>query len=146
MLAGNTKVPEAAMKFLELTYTDKEIANLIIWGIEGRDYVMTEDGHAAYPDGPDASKDSYESLDWELEQNQNADVSPAMGFSFDSSKYTTQYTAVRNVLSQYLPGIFCGSVDPNTEIPKMIDALNAAGYQDILSGKQEQLNEWLKSK
>lgn len=169
MLAGNTKVPEAAMKFLELTYTDKDIANLIIWGIEGRDYVMTEDGHAAYPDGQDASTvpytaqiscgvvgnqfiqylpvgSSYESLDWELEQNQNADVSPAMGFSFDSSKYTTQYTAVRNVLSQYLPGIFCGSVDPSTEIPKMIDALNAAGYQDILSGKQEQLNEWLKSK
>ena len=86
---------------------------------------------------------SYDSLEWELEQNKAADVSPAMGFSFDSSNYTTQYTAVRNVLTQYLPGIFCGSVDPETEIPKMVEALNAAGYQDILNAKQEQLDAWL---
>ena len=147
------------MKFLNLTYTDPEIANLIIWGIEGRDYVLDENGNAAYPEGQDATTvpytaqiscgvvgnqfiqylpvgSSYESLE-------TADVSPAMGFSFDSSNYTTQYTAVRNVLTQYLPGIFCGSVDPETEIPKMVEALNAAGYQDILTAKQEQLDAWL---
>lgn len=166
MLAANTDVPEAAMKFLNLTYTDPEIANLIIWGIEGRDYVLDENGNAAYPEGQDATTvpytaqiscgvvgnqfiqylpvgSSYESLEWEKEQNQSADVSPAMGFSFDSSNYTTQYTAVRNVLTQYLPGIFCGSVDPDTEIPKMLEALNAAGYQEILTAKQEQLDAWL---
>lgn len=166
MLAANTEVPEAAMKFLNLTYTDPEIANLIIWGIEGRDYVLDENGNAAYPEGQDATTvpytaqiscgivgnqfiqylpvgSSYDSLEWELEQNKAADVSPAMGFSFDSSNYTTQYTAVRNVLTQYLPGIFCGSVDPETEIPKMVEALNAAGYQDILNAKQEQLDAWL---
>lgn len=166
MLAANTDVPEAAMKFLNLTYTDPEIANLIIWGIEGRDYVLDENGNAAYPEGQDATTvpytaqiscgivgnqfiqylpvgSSYDSLEWELEQNKAADVSPAMGFSFDSSNYTTQYTAVRNVLTQYLPGIFCGSVDPETEIPKMVEALNAAGYQDILNAKQEQLDAWL---
>ena len=166
MLAANTDVPEAAMKFLNLTYTDPEIANLIIWGIEGRDYVLDENGNAAYPEGQDATTvpytaqiscgvvgnqfiqylpvgSSYESLEWEKEQNETADVSPAMGFSFDSSNYTTQYTAVRNVLTQYLPGIFCGSVDPETEIPKMVEALNAAGYQDILTAKQEQLDAWL---
>lgn len=166
MLAANTEVPEAAMKFLNLTYTDPEIANLIIWGIEGRDYVLDENGNAAYPEGQDATTvpytaqiscgivgnqfiqylpvgSSYDSLEWELEQNKAADVSPAMGFSFDSSNYTTQYTAVRNVLTQYLPGIFCGSVNPETEIPKMVEALNAAGYQDILNAKQEQLDAWL---
>ena len=166
MLAANTQVPEAAMKFLNLTYTDAEIANLIIWGLEGRDYVLDENGNAAYPEGQDATTvpytaqiscgvvgnqfiqylpvgSSYESLEWELEQNRTADVSPAMGFSFDSTNYTTQYTAVRNVLTQYLPGIFCGSVDPETEVPKMIEALNNAGYQDILAAKQEQLDAWL---
>ena len=166
MLAANTQVPEAAMKFLNLTYTDAEIANLIIWGLEGRDYVLDENGNAAYPEGQDATTvpytaqiscgvvgnqfiqylpvgSSYESLEWELEQNRTADTSPAMGFSFDSANYTTQYTAVRNVLTQYLPGIFCGSVDPATEVPKMIEALNDAGYQDILTAKQEQLDAWM---
>lgn len=169
MLAANTKVPEAALKFLNLTYTDPKIANLIIWGLEGRDYVLTETGNAAYPDGMDASTvpytaqiscgivgnqfiqylpvgSSYESLDWELEQNKTAACSPAMGFAFDSADYTTQYTAVRNVLTQYLPGIYCGSVDPDTEVPKMIEALNAAGYQDILNAKQAQLDAWAAAK
>lgn len=165
MLAANTKVPEAALKFLNLTYTDPAIANLIIWGVEGRDYVLTETGNAAYPDGMDANTvpytaqiscgivgnqfiqylpvgSDYASLDWELEQNKLAPCSPAMGFAFDSADFTTQYTAVRNVLTQYLPGLYCGSVDPDTEIPKMIEALNAAGYQDILAAKQAQLNAW----
>lgn len=165
MLAANTKVPESAMKFLNLTYTDPDIANLIIWGIEGRDYVLDEGGNATYPEGQDASTvpytaqiscgvvgnqfiqylpvgSSYDSLEWELEQNKAAAVSPAMGFAFDSSALTTQYTAVRNVLSQYLPGIYCGAVDPETEIPKMLEALNSAGYQDILTAKQEQLDAW----
>lgn len=69
-----------------------------------------------------------------------------MGFAFDSADYTTQYTAVRNVLTQYLPGIYCGSVDPDTEVPKMLEALNAAGYQDILNAKQAQLDAWVAAK
>lgn len=40
MIASTTDVPEAAMKFLNLTYTDADIINLLIYGIEGRDYVL----------------------------------------------------------------------------------------------------------
>ena len=65
-----------------------------------------------------------------------------MGFSFDSSALKTQYTAVANVINQYLPGLMCGSVDPETEIPKFVEALEGAGYKDILAAKQEQLDAW----
>lgn len=169
MIASNSKVPEAALKFLNLTYTDEDIVNLLIYGIKDRDYVLDDDGYMSYPDGQDATTVPYtaqlscgtlgnyfimypmigtskESLAWELEQNQNADVSPAMGFSFDSSAFKTQYTAVTNVINQYLPGLMCGSVDPDTEIPKFVSALNDAGYQDILAAKQEQLDAWSASK
>ena len=40
MIASTTDVPEAAMKFLNLTSTDADIINLLIYGIEGRDYVL----------------------------------------------------------------------------------------------------------
>ena len=90
---------------------------------------------------PTAGTDSA-SLDWELEQNKTAKTSPAMGFTFDSSSVKTQYTAVKNVVSQYLPGLLCGSLDPDTEIDKFVSALNDAGYQDILNAKQEQLDTW----
>ena len=126
---------------------------------------MQEDGSVAYPEGEDASTVPYtaqlscgtlgnffnmyqmgtatpESLEWELEQNQTAKTSPAMGFTFDSSSLKTQYTAVQNVISQYLPGLMCGSLDPDTEIDKFVNALNDAGYQDILQAKQEQLDAW----
>ncbi len=65
-----------------------------------------------------------------------------MGFTFDSSSLKTQYTAVNNVIKQYLPGLMCGSIDPETEIPKFVEALNDAGYQEIISAKQEQLDSW----
>lgn len=163
MIASTTDVPEAAMKFLNLTYTDKDVINLLIYGVEGRDYVMNGDGTVSYPKGEDATTVPYTaqlscgtlgnfflmyptvgtdpaSLDWELEQNKTAKTSPAMGFTFDSSSVKTQYTAVKNVISQYLPGLICGSLDPDTEIEKFVKALNDAGYQDILNAKQEQLD------
>lgn len=169
MIASTTDVPEAAMQFLNLTYTDKEIINLLIYGIEGRDYVMNEDGTVSYPEGEDATTVPYtaqlscgtlgnyflmypmagtdpDSLDWELEQNKTAKTSPAMGFTFDSSQVKTQYTAVKNVVSQYLPGLICGNLDPETEIDKFLNALNDAGYQDILAEKQEQLDQWAQQK
>ena len=165
MIASTTDVPEAALKFLDLTYTDKDIVNLLIYGIEGRDYVMNDDGTVSYPEGEDSTTVPYtaqlscgtlgnffnmyptagtssESLAWEQKQNEEAKTSPAMGFTFDSSKLNTQYTAVKNAISQYLPGLLCGSVDPDTELAKFQQALQDAGYQDILSAKQEQLDAW----
>jgi len=164
-ISSTSDVPEAALSFLNLTFTDEDIINLVIYGIEGRDYVKNPDGTVSYPEGQDATTVPYtaqlscgtfgnffkmypmegtnpESLEWELEQNKTAKCSPAMGFTFDASSVKTQYTAVKNVIQQYLPGLICGSLDPDTEIPKFIDALNSAGYQDILKAKQEQLNAW----
>ena len=141
----------------------------MLYGIEGEDYVKNDDGTVSYPEGQDASTVSYtaqlscgvlgnffiqwplegsgseESLKWEDEQNHSAASSPAMGFSFDPSGVQTQYTAVSNVIKQYLPGLSCGSVDPKETLPEFRKALKDAGYDDILSAKQEQLDAWLQS-
>lgn len=169
MITSNTDVEEAALKFLDLTFTDSDIVNLLIYGIEGRDYVLDGEGYVSYPEGEDAATVPYtaqlscgtlgnffnmyptagtnkDSLAWELEQNQTAATSPAMGFTFDASSLRTQYTAVTNVISQYLPGLQCGALDPETEIDKFIAALDDAGYQDILAAKQEQLDAWVSEK
>lgn len=165
MISSVTDVPEAALKFLNLTYSDEAIINLLIYGIEGRDYVKNADGSVSYPAGQDAATVPYTaqlscgtlgnffkmyqmgvandaSLEWELEQNRSAKTSPAMGFTFDASPVKTQYTAVNNVISQYLPGLICGSLDPDTEIDKFEAALKDAGYFDILKEKQTQLDAW----
>ncbi len=165
MVSSTSDVPEAALKFLNLTFTDPDVINLIIWGIEGRDYVVA-DNMINYPEGQDSSTVPYtaglscgvvgnffemygskeEELAWELEQNKSCKTSPAMGFVYNNANVTTQYTAVNNVISQYVPGLFCGSLDPETTIPEFLKALNDAGYQDILKDKQDQLNAWAASK
>lgn len=165
MIASNTDVPEATMKFLNLLYSDSDVINLIIFGIEGRDYVLDDNGYAAYPEGQDSTTVPYtnqmdngimgnafimhpiagtseNALEEGLKANQNAAVSPAMGFIFDNSSVATQYTAVSNVKNQYLPGLLCGSVDPATEIDAFNNALYEAGLQDIIDAKQEQLDQW----
>jgi len=169
MVSSTSKVPEAALKFLNLTFTNPDVINLIIYGIEGRDYVMDEEGYVSYPEGQDASSVPYtaqlscgtlgnfflmhpmkgtkkESLIWEEEQNKLAKKSPAMGFTFDSSEVKTEYTAVSNVIQQYLPGLLCGSVDPEVVIPEFRSKLSDAGLDAIIAAKQKQLDEWLKNK
>lgn len=165
MVSSTSDVPEAAVKFMNLTFTDKDVVNLLIYGLQDRDYVMNEDGTVSYPEGQDAATVPYtsqlscgtlgnffimypmqgtnvESLEWELEQNKNAALSVAMGFVFDSSNVATEYTAVTNVIDQYLPGLSCGSVDPETELPVFLQRLEEAGLGTIIAEKQSQLEAW----
>ncbi len=167
MVASTTDVPEASLAFLNLTFTDPEIANLLIYGIEDRDYVLDEEGYMSYPEGKDATNVPYtaqlscgtlgnffimhpmvgtsmESLVWEEEQNQIAKKSPAMGFTFDSSSVKTEYSAVNNVIQQYLPVLVCGAVDPEVVLPQFIEELESAGLDLIMDEKQKQLDMWSK--
>ncbi len=167
VIASTSENPDAALKFLNLTYTDADVINTMLYGIEGRDYTKNEDGTVSYPEGQDAATVPYtaqlscgvlgnffiqwplegsgseESLKWEDEQNHNAPSSPAMGFTFDASGVQTQYTAVSNVIQQYLPGIACGSVDTESALAEFRQALKDAGYDDILAEKQKQLDAWV---
>ena len=166
LISSTTDVPEAALKFLNMTYSNEDVTNLLIYGIEGRDYVLSEDGYMSYPEGEDSSTVPYtaqlssgtlgnyfimhsvegtdkESRIWEENQNREAEKSPAMGFTFDSDSVKTEYSAVNNLIQQYLPGLICGSVDPETVIPEFIERLNAAGLDNIIAAKQAQLDAWL---
>ncbi len=157
----------AAMKFLNLTYSNKDVLNTLLYGIEGQDYVKTNSDHIAYPNGKNAQNVSYtaslssgllgnEFLDYLLEGQSSADLklmdqenktaprSKAFGFTFDSSSVKTQYSSVNNVLNQYLPGLRCGILDPDTQLAKLNSDLNAAGLNDIIKAKQSQLDSWLK--
>lgn len=168
MVSSTTKAPEAAVKFLNLLYTDVDLINTILYGIEGEDYVKVDDHHVKYPDGKDASTVPYtamlstgivgsESLQYQLEgvnwsdvelklkENKTTPRSPYFGFIFDQSKVKSQMSAINNVVSQYLPGLVCGVLDPDTTIPKFVQALNDAGAQTIIKEKQKQLDEWLAS-
>ncbi len=165
-IASTSEVPEAALDFLNLTYSNADIINLIVYGIEGRDYVIQDDGSVAPPEGQDATSVPYpgyyiltgswsmgemyrmagtteEDVQFSIEANNNAECSSALGFTFKKDSVQTEYTAVSNVIKQYYSALDCGSVDPEEELPKFIQALKDAGIDTIIAEKQAQLDEWL---
>lgn len=164
-VASTSKHPEAALKFLNLTYCDADIANLIQWGIKDRDYVVNEDGTVQPPEGFDSASVPYpggymnygnmcsgleypavgtsqESVEFGVDNNYNAKHSHSFGFVFDPSNVTAQYAAVNNVIMQYYCGLDCGSVDPETAIPEFNQALKDAGIDEIIAEKQAQYDAW----
>lgn len=163
-----TKKAEAAVKFLNLMYSDTDIVNLLDWGIEGTNYVKASgsDNVITYPSGVTAENEGYSlnlgfefgdqllsyvwnGTDSNLWQemstfNKGAKVSKAMGFMFDASKVKTEYANVQNVLNQYKEGIGNGSVDP-AQLDTMIRQLKAAGIDTVIKEKQAQLDTWAKA-
>jgi len=166
LVNSTTDVPEGAVKFLNLLYTDEQVINTILYGIEDVDYVRVGERHIKFPEGKDANTVSYtamlstgmvgsESLQYQLEgvdladlqlkldENKTTPRSPYLGFVFDQSDVKVQVSSVTNVVNQYLPGFMTGSLDLETALPAFIKALNEAGAEKIIESKQEQLDKWI---
>ena len=155
--------PEAAAKFLELMYTNADVMNLLLWGEEGVDWVLNDQGEACYPEGKDASSvyhgdedvfpNCYIAYPWEglggdfretsWEQLQNTPVSKYVGLSVDTSSVADQITACYNASQQYRAILNCGQADPETTLPEFLQALEEAGILDVLDCYQQQLDAWL---
>jgi putative aldouronate transport system substrate-binding protein len=158
-----SKEAEAAVKLLNLMYSDARIANLLAWGIEGRDYVSKSDGTVGYPPGLGVGGVPYHSVDfifgnqflckpWEgspsniREQarvlNRSASTSEILGFTFNSNSVMNEISSISNVVSQYRKSLDTGTVDPERELPNFIRALDAAGADKVIAEMQKQLDTW----
>ncbi len=166
----SAKYPQQAVQFLDLWNTDPAISNLLIYGIEGKHYKVVDQAANIidYADGVDASSIKYPvSMGWNIgnqfishiwsgntadywtkmaDFNKNAIVSKAMGFSFDSSKVSTEYAACASVVAQYRNALLCGSLDPEQGIPEFNKALKDAGLDKIIAEKQAQFDAWQATK
>ena len=156
--------PIATMQFYNLLMTDADLENLLIWGEEGTDYVLTEDGHRAFPEGIDAQNSEYNhTMNWGMpnqyvayvqvgdpldlgaktaEFNQTAAKSKALGFVWDNKEYSAQYTALANIYDEYLPQLTLGFLDPEVGIPEFEARLQEAGLDEYIAAKQAALDAW----
>lgn len=162
-ISNNSKNPERTMMFLDLMYTDKDLANLFVWGIEGKHYVKVSDNTIDYPEGiaynsvgyviqtwmaPNPSIAYLRTTDlpnlWELtaEANQNAVKSKALGFAFNSEPVKNEITALQNVIEQYRKALESGTFDPTDKLPELREKLKSAGIDKVITEKQKQLDEW----
>lgn len=165
-IAGNSERPDKAMEMLNLMYTNSDVANLLINGIEGKNYqfVDEENGIIKFADGVDASTTDYSVVGWAWPNEQityvwegdepdvwnqlnafnaSAHPSPAKGFLFDNENVLNEVTACNNVVAKYKNGLITGCLNPDETIPKMIDEMKAAGIDTIVAEKQAQFDAWL---
>lgn len=162
--------PAAAMKFLNLMYSDRRIPNLMQFGIEGVHYTLAdpqnEPGLIAYPEGLDASNTPYPvsfpigdaRTQLYRESGNGPDIytqqtatalsrkTQGVGFAYDSANMTNTIIAVEGVISEYTGALETGTADLDTAYPEFISKLKAAGIDDIIADKQAQFDAWLASK
>lgn len=165
----NSANKDAAWKLIEAFYTDKEIVTLLVNGIEGKHYIVNEDGTMSYPDGqmytdinygyaqqswlaPNAELsypiDNYGADYFEKcrEANENSLKSQALGFCFNSANVANEYTACLNIMEKYYKSLLAGVMDPATTLDSVNEELKAAGLDTIIAEKQAQLDAFLAEK
>ena len=155
--------PEAAIRFLDLMYSDARIAQLLYSGIEGTHYVVADD-HVEYPEGVTPETAGYQN-GWDLfgdtrnltffsaydkdafeeysEKNLN-NPTKAVGFCVDVTDEAQKLMSIDSVVAQYVAALETGSVeDYEGTLQTMIDRLKAAGIDDVIEDVQEQFDAWL---
>ena len=161
----NTDDPVAAMQVLDALYTDSVVENLICWGQEGVEYTVNDEGTINYAEGVDANNSEYypnvlwmmpnpyvahvwegDSLDIGQQMSDFNDNCPnkskALGFTWDNSDYSAEFTALQNAYDQYGLIAVYGFEEPEKAIAELNEALKAAGLEEYMAAKQEALDEW----
>ena len=164
-IPNSCEEPEAAMKFLNLLYTDKEVANLFILGIEGTDYEIGESGEADFVGGDRATAKYHmdefalgnqfllhpwagQGSDFREKSYENmkaAPISDYFGFAFDAAGLDNTVAGINAVMDEVSRSLFGGLCD-EALLERTRTKLKNAGIDDYVGAMQEQLDAWLASK
>lgn len=162
-ISSTSKDPARAMMLINLLHTDKEINNLLNFGIEGDHYtrngeIISATGNTANYNPGSAWMFGSQFLNyvWDTEDpdkwakfkefNQNAKVSPGLGFVFNSEPVKAEVGAIANVIRQYQRALESGSVDVEKTLAEYEAKLKDAGVDKVIAEKQKQFDEFLAGK
>lgn len=165
--AGSKNI-DLALKYQELVNTDQNYRDILRYGVPGVHWNKTAEGLAQKTQqGRDNygvwafSQGSYSLSSVEAAEGVTVDpnmwkvifdgykdlkATKSIGFSFDISNVEPQIAACKVVKDKYQTALFTGTVDPATEVPKMIKELEAAGIRDIQNECQAQYDAFVASK
>lgn len=151
--------PDAAMRFLNMMYTDERIVNLLTWGIRGRDYALESNGTFRQLDGALLANALGVFGDQRLCYEVNSDARKAVraafsskavavnpeynDFRFDTSGLRQELLQIEQIKKQYLKLLESGCVDFDTVYPEFIQSLYDAGLQRVMDEKQRQFDIFL---
>lgn len=161
-ISATCKNPQLALKVLEYVNTDKEIFNLLSFGIEGVNYTKIGENKIKR-----IQETPYVVANWAignvfnsyLEENQaddtweatkaindGAERSPLLGFNPNLDELKPQVASCKSVIDEFLEALDFGIVDVDTVYPQFIAKLKSSGADEIIAEVQKQIDEWQKVK
>ena len=171
-VSATSKHPEDALRVIELLYTDAEIQNMLVYGLEGEHYTKNADGTITtleYSSGQADGKSSYgmykfsignsgltwinqsfdqDFYDWAFnDMPENAVVSKLIGFAPDTTEISTKLGQVNAIVKEYSSQLLNATApDWEATYAEFIDKLDAAGIDDVIAALQSQVDDFLASK
>lgn len=152
--------PDGAMRFLNWIYASKDNYMFALYGVEGKDYEIV-DGRVKKLSSNDFFYEwmfrnkNYQMFAPEIDQkaidtyehwDDNAIRSVSLGFRFNNESVKNIETALAEVAGKDLLPIETGFADFDTEYPKAIAKLKAAGIDKYVQEVQRQFDEFMAQK
>ena len=160
-IASYTENIDACMKFFDALYSNSELADLCLYGIEGVNYNRLDDGSCekiadtGYKFDTWATSNvmtvSLENTDSADKKQQYADFNASakdsilMGFVFDRSNVEAEYAACNAIKAEYQKMVEMGFMGEDG-LQEYSDALDGAGVQVVLDELNAQLAEFFAAK
>lgn len=159
----NSKHPVEAMKLLNLIYTDKEIFNELLFGLEGVHYTKTGEnsvepmadtkynlGSYAWKLGnqfnawylPGQAEGIWEETD---KLNNEAQISALRGFTFDPTNIQSELAQLGAVVKEFANGQY-DAKDIDAYIAERNAKMEQAGLAKVMEETQRQIDAWRASK
>lgn len=164
IMSAYTNYPEQSMKFIELLNTDKEVFNLISFGVEGKHYTWADDEHIqTNPDSGYCPNSSWvfgnvfnaypqvgqEATVWEDTKalNDSASISPLMGIAFDTTDIQVELAQCQKIQQLYLIAMIDRAIgNPDEYWEEYRSKLQKAGVDKVIECYQKQVDEFMASK
>ncbi|MDD3335024.1 MAG: ABC transporter substrate-binding protein [Eubacteriales bacterium] len=159
-ISSASEHPVESFKFLNLLNSDPALMMLLNYGVEGVHYNLNADGLVEFTDKRadytpwrngmgnitllTATADEGAGF-WDTFKGYygSAKAIPILGYIFNNADVQNEMSALGNIAAQYALALDAGAVDPATELPAFLSALEAAGMQTYVDAANAQLTEFL---
>ena len=161
-ISANCQHPDKVLQFLELVNTDTYVRDLFYYGVEGDNWEYTDEtktkvhknnadwSMAGYTQGSYFTvtpTDQYDFNEYDevAELNAAAEPSVLLGFSMDIEPVRDQVQNCITICEKYKSELLTGTRDPAELVPQMMEELNGAGFQDVMTEAQSQVDAFMAS-
>lgn len=160
-ISRTSKNPDVCMQFYDMNYSDKQLYNLLCYGIEGKHYTVIDKDTQTIE--PIDNSGYWPNINWEIgnqfnsyfvkgqeptvweemaDLNANATTTSLFGFYFDSDPVKSQIVQLDAIWQEYWRQLGTGSVDPAATVETMKDRFEKAGQAEVFAELQQQIEKW----